>query len=254
MLLLRRFAGDSVAAFGAEGGVRFELGATLLALFGCLWLWLLLLQGIAAVRAEGVICIIEGLAVWTGNLLGLRGSCGCILGRALWLGTPPGLAVDRGINCIVDLGLQARLANESGASSDHQGPEEEHTYRANRGLIEPLMLSDRGGNASLHSLQRDGERGLEADQPLNLAPLADLDRDLIACAKVLHLVSLLQKLAFQVACQALKIELGQGVEAIIHGIFPLFGKFLLRTSQRLLRFVGKRYTCATYLTYQKTQV
>lgn len=195
-----------MAAFCTEGGVWLELGTALLALFGRLGLRLL--EGLATIGAEGIVRVIEGLALGAGNLLGLRWSC-----RGLWcplallcplgLGTTAGLVVDRGIERVIDLGLQARLANESGARGDHQGPEKEHTYRADRGLIEPLMLADRGGNASLHPLQRDGERGLEADQPFNFSPLADLDGDLLACAKVLHLVSLVCKLTFQVACQAL---------------------------------------------------
>jgi hypothetical protein len=50
-----------MAAFCTEGGVWLELGATLLALFRCLGLSLL--EGLATIGAEGIVRVIEGLAL-----------------------------------------------------------------------------------------------------------------------------------------------------------------------------------------------
>jgi hypothetical protein len=112
------------------------------------------------------------------------------------------------IHSIQYLIAEAGLPDSTGTCRNHQWPENRGRDEANSphsGFVYPLLLSNHGEYAAAGALNDDSERGLQADNGLEITPLFQLHHHLIGVAYLLYLIVLRTIHILQFICQSLNI-------------------------------------------------
>jgi len=123
------------------------------------------------------------------------------------------------INHIEYLVAQAGLPQRSYPGGDRQRPEHwqrDETYRANRRLVNPFLLSNQRQHTTSGSLNSDGERRLHANKSLEIAALLQLYQHLVLVANLLRLVPLRKVCVYKIIRQPFNIYVIRVIKTGIH--------------------------------------